>query len=837
VENNSVENILAIAKKYYLWSHPIIEQDIAGEFRKAVTQEPSFDGKTKDVKLAAKLSYDSALMGVNGIPNATLALACVVFDMAPTAVWAAQNLGCAIAMFCDNNDDDAIRMREAEIYADAEKVLQYALWLSLTNGNPGANSAGPLVCLGNLYLDTNRQAEAQQFFETAMNVSGGSLQAMNAMTVCHKLKGNKRGVNELAMKASMNNSTLLAKAYNELDKKVNEGAPSREGDLENEAVQEQYMEELCKIEVVTYADLFGPIDPTTAAKMKADAASAAVRMKIRIPDMTVITQFTTVNEENKRAVQSAMEAANQEAVTLGQFNARYSKHMVRMQADTLDNMGIQSRIGGMAAPDFMRAAADNPMQFRNATNISVDPNLANELMSKAMSQANDMMKSLEKMMAGGTDDLIAKMGGGFGGGGMSDDAKDLFKQTSKLDPIQAINALDPFDYANPWDIIVQKENVHLFEYNKSALIMYIGSINGKTTEGLMQMRENFGRRIDQLEQTVHAESSSLADLYHNDKISSDEYMIRLHRIHTTYYPQVKALIVPWFGQATQATSMAYKKLEKYVPKMYQSAMKHLMCISDEKIRDDEEKKLIGLISGGISTAIGNLLQAYAIGNQLLDIRECGCDEEMLRAMERRLEEYKRTEGNAMIEEQKRKKNSFNDGEIDENSSFYKNFIKKYEYTIDFGFMKYKSNLHQSTSSITLWTPFGSIDHSSYKNHMTGRSGVSADLTLSLGDEVDPLKGEAKFGFSISRDRNGKVHPRDVDLRASLEVGTNMPYLSATAGMSASLMRGTKVYGGASASSGHIDDYKERLGTMGNYVPVSSPTLELWSGEYSITERN
>jgi hypothetical protein len=171
-----------------------------------------------------------------------------------------------------------------------------------------------------------------------------------------------------------------------------------------------------------------------------------------------------------------------------------------------------------------------------------------------------------------------------------------------------------------------------------------------------------------------------------------------------------------------------------------------------------------------------------------------------------------------------------------NSSFYKNFIKKYEYTIDLGVIKYRSNLHFRTKDVSLWTPIGSFNHSTYQNRMTGKTRVSADMSLGL--DAKAVEGTASFGFSYARDRNGNVHPRDVDFRAGLEASAGIWPLTGTAGISASLVRGTRVYGGVEASAGYIDNVKEEIfGGIGELIPLKSPSLELWSGEYSVTESN
>jgi hypothetical protein len=829
MSENSLENVLAIAKKYCQWSYPIIEPAVLGEFKRTVTWEPAFDGKEKDGKLAAALSYDSVIMGMNGVQNAALALSCVVFDLAPTKVWAAQNLGCAIAMFCDNNDDPAILAKESEIYADAETVLRYAVWLTMKDGKPTEGSADPLACLGNLQLDMHKEEEAEQTYDTVMNVCGGGGGSVSGLRSYYKSTGMKDKLKSLS-EFENSRPTTTQKAAMDLNDKITQAVPSRNGPLETEPQLEKNMDELSKIEMVTYADLLGPIDPATAAKMRSDAAMAGGKMGFKVPNMNILTQYTTISEENIISVWAALNAVGYDHANLAPFVEKYRNTMAHMNADLYDNVGVDTHIGNMDYSDFMRQYADDPSKLQGK-DMTVDPNMISEIMNKLMAQAEVMMKKAEAM--GITEDNAEEM---MAQGFMSDEMKDFYNESAKIDRATGIYALDPLDFANPWDILVQKYNMSLFEEKWEALGMYMNLINIRVSDGLQEIGETNGRRSSEIYNAESAEYRRIEKLVEDNKISPEEEAILIHKVHTTYYPQYNAVTKPYFGQATQLTAMAYKKLEKYIPMMYQATMKHLMCISDEKVRDQKEALVVGSIANALQTAISNLLAAYGIGMNLLNIKECGCDEELLAAYQKAIDAKRKAEGDAAVLKQKAIKDAFKSGEIDENSSFYKNFIKKYEYTIDFGFIKYKSNLHFSEQSMTVWTPFGSIDHSKHKSHWTGTTSVSADLKLNLGGkEHDPFKGEASFGFSYSKDRSGKIHPRDVDLRAGLSVSTNAPFSNVTAGISASVMRGTKVYGGSNFSSNMLNKAQEQLGTAGNYLPVTAPVLDVWTGEFTIKD--
>jgi hypothetical protein len=282
--------------------------------------------------------------------------------------------------------------------------------------------------------------------------------------------------------------------------------------------------------------------------------------------------------------------------------------------------------------------------------------------------------------------------------------------------------------------------------------------------------------------------------------------------------------------------MSYKKLERYIPKMYQAAMKHLVYISDTEVRRKQEEKLIGTIASGLQTAIQNVLTAYGIGWPL-DPRRCDCNLEELENMRAALAEQEREIGNAMIERQKAKKNAFKNGDIDQNSSFYKDHIKKYEYSIDLIFIKYRTNDHFTVKDVSIWTPFGSMDHSSFRNHISGQRKVSCDVSLGL--DAGAVKGEGRFGYSYVRDRNGNIHPDDLDVRAGLSASVGKGPISASAGVSASLQRGTNLHGKIELTGNeYLDGFKQQyLGKTGEWIRTEAPSLELWNGEYKLTDRN
>ncbi|MDR0778685.1 MAG: hypothetical protein LBE48_04535 [Methanomassiliicoccaceae archaeon] len=813
----SLENVLAVAKKYYSWSFQIIEPAIQSEFARVINWDPRFDGKRKDDKTAAKLSYDVMILGAHGgASNAAAAVACAVFDIAYDDVCASQNLGCAIAAFCDNSKNAEIKEKEKEIYADAETILLYAVNISSDNGKYTNKSLEPLTALGNLYLDMLRNEEAKNKFESVLSIRDCYPPAMTGLMAYYRAINRPQMIRGFGM-AVKNKPTVIGRAFNEIIKNNEDKVPSRKESLGTEEALEKNMEELSNVEATTYADVFGNIDPENAQRIRKNTKEIGDRMRIRIPNMTVLTQFTKIDEENQISIGCAIRAVGDELVNLTKYTLRYAKESVNTQADVFENLGVEGRIMGLTLPDFMRDVVKNPKKYENA-DIAFNPGLAGEMQNKMMAYANDMIANIEKIMGGDTStETVAK----------------AFKSVGKVDPLIAVQSLDPYDYANAWDVIIQQFNAKRLSEKINAIGSYITMVNGRTTNGYVDILETFTREYRKITTAYIKEEERIVDVYRDDP---DKLKVAMHKLHVNYYPQFNNCYRPYFGQATQLTSMAYKKLERYIPMMYQAAMKHLVYISDEKVRHDQENKLVGIIAQGLQAAIQLLVGSYGFGG-LKDIRLCGCDPEEMERLEASIAEREKKIGEDMIMKQKAHMNAFKNGDIDENSSWYKNYVKKYEYSLDLIFIKYRTNDHFTVTDKNFWSPFGSFSHSSFENHISGQRKVSCDISVGL--DAGAVSGEAKFGFSYVRDKNGRIHPDDLDVRAGLGASAGKGPVSVSAGIEASLQRGTKLQGKLELSGNeYIDRMKERyFGEHRGWIRTEIPTLELWSGEYVISDKN
>jgi hypothetical protein len=216
---------------------------------------------------------------------------------------------------------------------------------------------------------------------------------------------------------------------------------------------------------------------------------------------------------------------------------------------------------------------------------------------------------------------------------------------------------------------------------------------------------------------------------------------------------------------------------------------------------------------------------------------CGCDLERLARIEAKLRRIKEE----FYAKQQQAMDSFIKGEIDFNSNWYKEYIRKWEYTIDFGVFEYRTSEFYTMMKVNVWTPVASASTMSMINHMSGTSRTSGDLTL--GPSVGVFSLEAKFGYTIevTRGSDGNVHVSDVDLRAGLEGKVRSGPLLVGAGIDASLAKGTTAYGRMGlVGNKHVDDWKNKslsekiehhLGVIGGIAGPAEVMRHQWKGEY------
>ena len=798
-EDIGQNEILEIAEKYFSETKVQIEDDLCSEFTRIVDWTPSFDGNNQDIELCSSLSTDVAIMVTfYDAKNFFLALASVVFEKDISSVVAATNLGTAISAYCDRIVMEGDEGRKKEMYNDAILVYLYAIKLSASEGKYSQSSITPLVCLGNLYLDFKKNKEAYDCYNNALKIDPNNKNSLMGMESYYRATNNNAKM--LAMqKKQAETPTVIGEAANKIEKDrewLQDGV-----DLGGDAL-EAFTGKMSELPPVTLADYYEKMDPDTAKKVRDTVKSAENKMDFAVPSANILLQFSHYSHTTEPAFIAALQVftdTNAEYMQSAEWMDNIPQSMDNY-TEILDGLGIDLELDGMTLSEYVQKQLENPDDKEADVNIS------------GLDNADEKV-----------EDMIAAA--------QSDDRKAYWEGMSEMDSAYKIMTINPFDYANSYDILVQQNNITTLKSKLAIHKKNIAEIQGAMLTALSESSMKLADKYYPLLVEFGRKESEI-----NEKYSGDELIVKSHTLHKEYYPKLNTVVEPLWAQATEVVAINYKKLEKHLPIMYKDCMKYIMLISDDEIREEEENDLKRFLEETVYTALGHIGSAYTLPTKL-DINMCGCDTDLVNALKEQFEQEREKAANDYLKKQKQDRNDFLSGKLDENTQLYQDIIKKYEYTTDLGFYKYTHNEYKSTTNVNLWSPNAKLDYQKMQNHFTGKTYVNADLEL--GGKVNVVAAEAdvkaKFGFTFIQGKDGSIHPDDIDIRSGLSASMSVAKVFEVSGSAdASALRG--LTGNASISltgNGYIDDLKkENLPqNVGEWIKTPDFTKKVWEGNY------
>jgi hypothetical protein len=399
----------------------------------------------------------------------------------------------------------------------------------------------------------------------------------------------------------------------------------------------------------------------------------------------------------------------------------------------------------------------------------------------------------------------------------------VFEQLAKTRPEFKIVSVNPYRFSNPNDIILQRFNILSLTKKRLAYQSYMGLVNSKAAEGITELMTRYNSKVIPMTMEYQKRLNAIMD----SDMDEDKKKIKIHALHTEYYPRFNRLGEPYWNQATEIAAKAYKKISKYAGPGYNECMKYVMLISDDEIRDRLEKDINGNLITSIKTALNLTLQAYTFA-PYYDPNLCDCDLEEIKALKEKLEKEAHQLANEQIVKNMKDKKNFDQGVLDENSEYYKKFIKKYEYEVNLILVKTKVSPYKSKFEAGLDLSMFGVNFSSETNHI--RNTTTYDGGISFGGEVAGAASlKSSFGFTAVKGSNGQFSPKDIDIRASVEGSVNVGVVSLTGGVEASAMRGTREYAQAGLTMDkYLDDFKKKEKL--EWLPGVGK--EIWSGSYS-----
>lgn len=802
------------------------------KYTTTVTWVPQFEGKTTDSKKAKSYSILVSLSTNNyPRPNYNIALASSVFALDPLSSAAANNLASAILsggeMICEKNP---AKEELAPYRRDAESGFLYSVSQSKKDGLWSEASLTPVINLGNLCIDLGKLEEARSLFMVARKIKPESWDAA-------------LGLAAYFLALNQKDKALAILEDDRLDKPVKYGIPIKQNKgleksepFSNLPVEAPYakFEEGIKImeaePIMTSADFVTQLDQSERNKMRHYIENLAIKGSYVAPPIKKLTQYSTLKVMSGPQGQSALKDFTEMMgkFSLGSFASTTNQHLA-----WLAKMGLKIDPGV-----DMNDVAKHPEKYLGNNNKA-------KVKVTGMDQFMANMQSMKKEAENARLDLAAGK------------TNSITKLASKMDKLHTILLINPDDYADPLNIIMQKMNYPVYNRKDNLYRKYLYALNKRTYGQVTEIVAQAQRKMAKLQKVNQAEMEAFEKQREAAEKSGTEFRkaewdLRRHNIHTKFFNEANNIEETGFGSATNVVSSIYmQNFKPTVERYYYDVFRHVALISDPEVRDKKDADLRNSINQAVTWYLQTVLIAHGSFSYSEDW-DCGCDLEQLLAAREAEDKAFEEEENARIARNKVAKAVFDSGEIPESSQLFKKldaFVDVY----NFGLVKIRASCARTViEANTEWLSEklnlpASFTFKSTTSEFTGATTRNAGLKVGyekkMGEDVK-VNANLNLDVAVSTDGNGTVKNYSVTAgaEAGVEVGNvkvgagtsvNMSEnngvkdYSVTASANASVKYGdTTVNGGASVtagtkgfetdlSAGVSQDFKNGFGTDAN----------------------
>jgi hypothetical protein len=776
----SKNDMLAMASARNASARNNFRPDELSNYSRVVTWVPRFDGVSPDAEKARELSLIvSSATNYFNRPQLVIALATAVFSLDPQSTAAANNLASAIVTAGERQYPKTTQAKDLAPYRkDAESCFLYALANSMKEDAWTDESLTALINLGYLYIDMNRLEEARSLFQVARKQSPFSWDAAKGMAAYfHAVKQPAKAVAILEDdNLDKPESIMVAKKHAKALEKKNDDVP-----LDSpEEVYEDRLEAVNSEPIATAADFISQIDQSTRNKMRYFVENLPAKGSFTAPSINKLTQYASL-----RAIWGP-----QGLSAMKDFQERLQIYSVKSFASNGDEqLKMLSRLGiNLDLGIDLNDVAKNPKKYVNRKNrpkVKVDTSGLKSKLDAMRKQAETAKRDLATQK---TDSSMAL--------------------AAMADPFFAIAKLDPQEYADPMNIIIQKHNFAVLNRKFNLYNGYLYSVNRKSRQQFTEVAENYQRKVAAAEKIQEEELKRIP----ND--GSAEAALQRHNAHIRYFNACNAAAEQAFGSATSITTIAY--VQKIRPKseaFYYDVIRHVALISDPDVRNQKDAEL----HRAIYSALVNALQLVGAAHGSFKYHpewECGCNYEGLLAKREAEEEARKEEENARIERNKAAKAAFDSGEIPESSPLFKK-LDGMGSKVDLGFISWNVSCARTVVNFKLDVPLvpGSpkVWASQEISEFTGAGKYDQGLKVSVkaGEGV-----KAYFGMSSSVSMNGEGVVKDYSVTAATGVSVSSRDTSVNIGGEMTFGPGGEVRD-SDFSAGISRDFSNEVGTEGS----------------------
>jgi len=805
------EYMLNMAAEQHKLAKQKFKPDDLTEYSRLVTWVPRFDGSLVNKDMAAKYSMAVALTTNNNpFPYFNIALACAAYSLDPENPVQANNLASAIISGGELvTEKNPTTESLAPYRRDAESGFLYAISHSLKNDEWSEATLTPAINLGNLCIDLKRLEEARSLFMVARKIKPESWDAA-------------LGLAAYFIALNQKDKALAILEDDRLDKPQKEGIPIKKNkaleksepfsDLPPESPEEKYEEGInimAQEPVMTSADFIAQIDQSERNKMRYFIENLPVKGSFVAPPIKKLTQYSTLKAiSSPQGISALLEFTQMIGIyTLGSFASTTNQ-----QLDMLAKFGLKIDPGV-----DMDDVARHPEKY-----VGKKMNVKPTVSGKEEFLAN--MQKMKKEAQSARLDLATGK------------TESLTKLVSKVDKMHAILLINPEDYADPMNIIMQKMNYTVYQRKNHLYQGYLYALTKKTYRQVSETIEQCSRKIAELSKLRETEmeqyeaSRKSAEKQAIDggyEFQSAEWDMRRHNIHVKFFNAFNNIEETGFGSATNLVSVAYiQKIKPAAENYYYDVFRHIAMISDPEVRDQKNADLKNNIYSALTMALQTVMMAHG-SFSYSDEWDCECNLEELLAAREAEQKANEEEENARIERNKAAKAVFDSGEIPESSPLFKKldaFVDVY----NFGLVKVRAScarttLEANTDFLPNNLPF-KFKYSSSESEFTGAITRNAGVSVGVEKEFGSGKVNANLNLDVSVSSDGNGNVKNYSVTGGADAGVKVGNYSVSAGV-----------GGKVSNNNGVTDYSVS-GNANASVKYGSTTVSGGaSAEYSMSK--
>jgi len=407
----------------------------------------------------------------------------------------------------------------------------------------------------------------------------------------------------------------------------------------------------------------------------------------------------------------------------------------------------------------------------------------------------------------------------------------LTELVSSVDPFHAIVGMNPEDYADPVNIIIQKHNYAVHNRKTNLYSGYLYSENKKILQAVQDLQKRYGARMVELEAQRDAEVAAAGD----DPIAR-------HNAHLNFFHAANGAATSAFGSATNVASTSYvNKIKPIAEDYYYDVIRHVGLISDPDVRDAKDADLKHNINSALVQALSTVLSAHGSFHHY-DDWDCGCSEEGLAAARKaEREEFEQAE-EERIARNKAGKAVFDSKDIPPSTPLWKK-LDAFGADLNIpGLFFLKGRISCARTEVRLDTsilPIPNIPQlfaGMTRNEFTGATNYEGGVNVQLVDRQVGADGRvtASVGLSgsVSTDGSGNVQDYSVSPSGELTVTSGDTTFSAKGGATFG-SKGTSVSGEASVEH---DGTSVKVGGQASSDGSYTGSVEASAGDGAATVR-